>query len=114
LTGACTFSLGFIPIFWIYLIIMGVSGITIPVFNTPSTVLLQEKVDQDFLGRVFGVLTMILSTMMPLGMLVFGPIADIIKIEWLLLGTGLLLFIQGFFLIGSKVLLEAGKPSIKP
>lgn len=114
LIGACTFSLGVVPIFWIYLVIMSVSGITMPVFNTPSTVLLQEKVDPDFLGRVFGVLTMISSTMMPLGMLVFGPIADIIKIEWLLLGTGLLLFIQGFFLIGSKVLLEAGKPGLKP
>jgi len=43
-------------------------------------------------------------------MLVFGPIADIIKIEWLLMGTGLLMFIQGFFMAGSRVLVEAGKP----
>ncbi len=116
LTGVCTFVLGVVPIFSVYLVIMGIAGITMPVFNTPSTVLLQEKVDPDFLGRIFGVLTMILSSMMPLGMLVFGPIADFIKIEWLLLGTGLLLFIQGFFLIGSKVLLEAGKPvlNLKP
>ncbi|HWQ73657.1 MAG TPA: MFS transporter [Desulfitobacteriaceae bacterium] len=114
LTGVCTFVLGVVPIFSVYLVIMGIAGITMPVFNTPSTVLLQEKVDPDFLGRIFGVLTMILSSMMPLGMLVFGPIADFIKIEWLLLGTGLLLFIQGFFLIGSKVLLEAGKPVLKP
>jgi len=53
---------------------------------------------------------MIATSMMPLGMLVFGPISDVIKIEWLLIGTGLLLFLQGFFLLGSKVLIEAGKP----
>jgi DHA3 family macrolide efflux protein-like MFS transporter len=43
-------------------------------------------------------------------MLVFGPLADLIKIEWLLIGTGLLIFIEGFFMGGSKVLIEAGKP----
>lgn len=108
--GVCTFALGMIPVFWIYLIFMGVVGIAMPVFNTPSTVLIQEKVEADFLGRVFGVLGMISSSMMPLGMLLFGPLADIIMIEWLLIGTGLLMFIQGFFLLGNKVLIEAGKP----
>ena len=106
--GACTFALGVIPNFWLYLVFMGLVGIAMPMFNTPSTVLLQEKVEADFMGRVFGVLVMISSTMMPLGMLIFGPAADIIKIEWLLIGTGLMLFIQGFFLLGSKTLIEAG------
>lgn len=111
--GACTFALGITPNFWIYLVFMGIVGLAMPIFNTPSTVLLQEKVEGDYLGRVFGVLGMISTSMMPLGMLIFGPIADIIEIEWLLIGTGLLMFIQGFFLIGSKVLLEAGKPVVK-
>lgn len=108
--GACTFALGVIPNFWIYLFIMGVVGLAMPFFNTPSTVLLQEKVEPDYLGRVFGVLGMISSSMMPLGMLVFGPLADSVRIEWLLMITGVLLFIQGFFLLGNKVLVEAGKP----
>lgn len=112
--GACTFALGYISVFWIYLFVMILVGITMPIFNTPATVLLQEKVEQDYLGRVFGVLGMISSSMMPLGMLVFGPLADIMKIEWLLMGTGVLLFIQSFFLIGNKVLVEAGKPVVKP
>jgi len=59
-------------------------------------------------------MTMISSSMMPIGMLVFGPIADIIRIEWLLIGTGIILFVQSFFLIGNKVLVEAGKPLINP
>ncbi|MDF2545146.1 MAG: transporter [Anaerosolibacter sp.] len=108
--GICTLALGVVPIFWLYLLIMGIVGIAMPFFNTPSTVLLQEKVDPDYLGRVFGVMGMISSSMMPLGMLVFGPMADVIQIELLLIGTGFLLFIQSFFLIGSKDLVEAGKP----
>ncbi|WP_102348034.1 MFS transporter [Bacillus sp. Marseille-P3661] len=110
--GACTFALGMIPVYWIYLIFMFFTGVAMPIFNTPSTVLLQEKVEVDFQGRIFGVFGMISTSMMPLGMLVFGPIADIIKIEWLLIGTGLLMFIQGFFLLGSKVLLKAGMPIV--
>lgn len=109
--SVCTFALGFVPVFWMYLLIMVICGIFMPFFNTPSTVLLQEKVEPDFLGRVFGVLGMISSSMMPLGMLVFGPVADMVPIEWLLIGTGALMFIQSFFLIGSKDLVKAGEPS---
>lgn len=111
--GISTFALGVIPIFWVYLAFMIFIGIAMPIFNTPSTVLLQEKVEGDFLGRVFGVLAMISSVMMPMGMLIFGPLSDIIKIEWLLIITGILMFIQSFFLIGDKALIEAGKSVTK-
>jgi DHA3 family macrolide efflux protein-like MFS transporter len=109
--GVCTFLLGLIPVFSLYLLVMLICGIFMPFFNTPATVLLQEKVEPDLLGRVFSVLSMISSSMMPLGMLVFGPLADLVRIELLLVGTGFLLCIQSFFLIGSKELVEAGKPS---
>jgi MFS transporter, DHA3 family, macrolide efflux protein len=111
--GACTVALGVVSVFWIYLVFMVLVGVTIPFFNTPSTVLLQEKIEPNLIGRVFGVYGMIATSMMPLGMLVFGPISDIIKIEWLLIGTGFLVFLQGFYLLGDKVLLEAGKPITK-
>ncbi len=112
IVGGSTLALGIVPVFSIYLVFMALAGIVMPVFNTPFTVLLQERVKSDFLGRVFGVLGMIFSTMMPLGMLIFGPLADIITIEWLLIGTGILMFVEGFFLLGNKVLIEAGKPFV--
>jgi len=111
--GICTFALGVIPVFWIYLFFMVVFGIAMPMFNTPSTVLLQEKVDENYIGRVFGVYGMISSAVMPLGMLIFGPLSDIIKIEWLLVGTGIFIFILSLFMLGNKVLIEAGKPKLE-
>lgn len=105
-----TLLLGIVPNFWIYCGIMAIAGIAMPLFNTPTTVLLQEKVDEDYLGRVFGVFTMISTSMMPLGMLIFGPISDVIDIEWLLIGTGIAMLFISFMLTGSKVLVEAGKP----
>ncbi len=111
--GVCTFALGIVPIFWIYLVFMAIFGIAMPIFNTPATVLLQEKIDEDYLGRVFGVMGMISTSMMPLGMLIFGPIADFIKIEWLLIGTGIFIIILAILLGKSKVLIEAGKTALK-
>jgi DHA3 family macrolide efflux protein-like MFS transporter len=112
--GTCTFALGVIPNFWVYLLFMSLVGVAMPMFNTPSAVLLQEKVSGDYLGRVFSVLGMISSVMMPLGMVIFGPLSDFVEIEWLLVLTGLLIFIQGFFLLNNKSLIEAGKPVVKP
>lgn len=108
--GVCTFALGAFPFFWVYLAFMALFGVAMPIFNTPGTVLLQEKVEEEYLGRVFGVMGMISTSMMPLGMLVFGPIADFISIEWLLLGTGIFIIILALFLGRNKELIQAGKP----
>ena len=109
INGIAILGLGLIPDFWVYLAFMTLIGSVIPVFNTPATVLLQQKVEEDFLGRVFGVMGMIANSMMPLGMLVFGPMADFIKIEWLLMGTGLVLVAQSLLMLRNKALVEAGK-----
>jgi DHA3 family macrolide efflux protein-like MFS transporter len=109
LMGAFTFALGVTPIFWLYLAFMGILGVSMPIYNTPLAVLLQQKVEADYLGRIFGVLTMITSMMLPLGMLVFGPLADFVNIDWLLIGTGFFIFIEGLFMMGNGNLLEAGK-----
>jgi DHA3 family macrolide efflux protein-like MFS transporter len=111
--GICTFALGIVPVFWLYLLFMVFTGLAIPVFSTPATVLLQEKVEESYMGRVFGVYGMISSAVMPLGMLLFGPVSDTIAIEWLLLGTGILLLVLNAFMLASKTLLQAGKPLAK-
>ncbi|WP_339294073.1 MFS transporter [Paenibacillus sp. FSL W7-1279] len=105
-----TFALGIVPVFWIYLAIMAVFGGAMPIFNTPTTVMLQEKVDENYLGRIFGVFGMISTSMMPIGMLIFGPLADVVKIEWLLVGTGLFMLVLTVFFARNKRLVEAGMP----
>ncbi|HWR12482.1 MAG TPA: MFS transporter [Rectinemataceae bacterium] len=109
LTGIFTIVLGVVPVFWIYLLFMGLVGVSMPIFNTPATVLLQEKVEPYSLGRVFGVMGMISSVMMPVGMLLFGPIADAVRIEWLLVGSGAVIALLGFFLVGNKTLVAHGE-----
>lgn len=107
----CIVALGLVPNFWGYLAVMVIIGVPLPFFQTAATVMLQEKVEGDYLGRVFGVYGMISTSMMPLGMLVFGPVSDKLPIEWLLVGSGIIMFFLCFYIIGSKELLEAGKPT---
>lgn len=108
--GFTTIAFGLQPWFWLYLVAMGICGVSMPLFNAPATVLLQEQVDPGYLGRVFGVMTMISSIVMPMGMLVYGPLADAMPIEWLLVATGIGLVLTGFALGLSKVLLTHGAP----
>jgi DHA3 family macrolide efflux protein-like MFS transporter len=107
--GVCSIALGVVPDFFFYILFMGMIGLVMPMFNTPSMVMLQEKVDGDFLGRVFSVMSMISSIMMPVAMLVFGPLSDKIKIEYLLIGTGMLIMILTVLFMKNNDLLEAGK-----
>lgn len=107
--AACTVALGVIPVFWIYCAIMVAFGFAMPFFSTPFTVLIQQKVEEEFLGRVFGVLTMISSSMMPIGMLAFGPLSDYVKIEWMLIGTGITMLALTVIMLGSKPLIEIGR-----
>ena len=108
LIGINQILLGVVPNFWVYNAIMVVVGVTLPVFNTPAITLVQEKVDELYMGRVFGVLTMISAGFMPLGILFFGPLADRISIEWQLIATGVLLVAMAFALHHNQTIVREG------
>jgi DHA3 family macrolide efflux protein-like MFS transporter len=108
LCGILAAGLGLAPNFWLYLAIMGLLGLALPLYNAPSMVLLQTTVEPAFMGRVISVFTMVSSTMMPLGMVLFGPAADIISIDTLLIVTGLLAALLAIPMTASKILREAG------
>jgi DHA3 family macrolide efflux protein-like MFS transporter len=106
----CTIALGLVPNFWMYLVLKVDFGVAMPVFNVPSNVLLQHRVDKAYLGRVFGVFTMISGVMMPMGMLLFGPLADYVSIEPMLVVTGILLLAEVVIMSFNRTLTIAGKP----
>ena len=109
LTGIHTIGLGLVRNYWVYIAIMAVMGMTVPLYNAPSMVLLQTKVEADYMGRVFSVFTMVTSVMMPAGMAIFGPLADIISINIILVLTGIGISLSSVIFVTSKTLLNAGK-----
>ena len=109
----CTIGLGLAPWIWLYLAVMGVFGVAPPLFNSPSALMIQEHGEQEYMGRVFSVLTMLSTSIMPIGMLIFGPLADIVRIEWLLVPTGTAMLAHGIAVLGNRRLIETGVP-VKP
>jgi len=61
-----------------------------------------------YMGRVISVFTMVSSTMMPIGMIIFGPLADKISIDIILIFTGIGVTLLSVLLITSKTLIKAG------
>lgn len=97
--------------FVFYLVCTGLSGVTMPMFNTPFITLFQENVDAEKQGRVFSLISVISGCVMPLAMVFYGPLADLIKIEYILIATGILFVACTFVLLKDKVLKNAVKPA---
>ena len=110
LFGIGAAGLGIITDFWLYLICMGSTGLLMSLFSAPLMATLQSNVDGAYMGRVFSVHTMMGSLMMPIGMVLWGPLGDVAAIDWILIGTGGCLFIMGFVFVLDKTLLKAGAP----
>ena len=82
--------------FTLYLAIMGSAGFFLPIVTTAQSVLIQESVPPDVMGRVFSVVHLIPSAVMPIGMLFFGPLGDAVQIEKILIVSGSLMIVTGF------------------
>ena len=106
LFGVTTILFGVVPNFWAYLGIMLLCGCSIPFFNTTSMTIMQMKVPPELMGRVFGAISMLSGLAMPVGMMIFGPLGDIVKIEWLFIVTGILLIFGAFLLRTRKEILQ--------
>lgn len=108
LYGLGVIGLGLVDNFFVYIGIFAGIGIAMPLFNTPIVVLFQSKVDSAFMGRVFSVFGMASSVLMPLSMVVFGPVADAVAIDALLIWTGIAIALLSIPFMASKMLREAG------
>ena len=79
------------PNLWVFFGFMLLVGLGVPFFSTPAMTVLQETVEPDRQGRVFGFVGIVMAVAMPLGMSVFGPLADRYSVESLLVICGVLM-----------------------
>ena len=107
--GIFTMLLGFAGIFAVYLCFLFLTGLSMPFVSSPGMVLLQETVEPQMQGRVFGLVQIVSSSAVPLGMAIFGPLADVVSVEWLLIITGILMALLGASMLLSRSLREAGR-----
>lgn len=87
--GCLMMAIGAAPNFILYLIFNGLIGITMPCFNAPVNVLIQENSEAAMHGRLFSIMQVANACALPIGTLVFGPLADVISVNTLMICCGL-------------------------
>ncbi|WP_240541838.1 MFS transporter [Bifidobacterium simiarum] len=90
LVGLSIVGLGVAPNLLVYLVIDVVSGVASAMCLGPMRTIMQSESDESMTGRVFGLDTTMTTFALPIGMLVFSPLADVIPIGWVFIAGGLL------------------------
>ncbi|GEK21902.1 MFS transporter [Cellulomonas xylanilytica] len=91
--GVISIGLGLSTNLWVFFAFMFLLGLSVPAFSTPSFTVLQETVEPEMQGRVFGFVGIVMALSMPFGMAVFGPLADMFSVESLLIWAGVALLL---------------------
>ena len=108
LFGVLAVVMGFTTNLILFYTLFFLIGLAVPAFSTSSMTLLQETVEPERQGRVFGFVGIVMAVAMPVGMAVLGPLADIFSVEILLIVTG----VATVLIAVVAVLLPAGKRAI--
>ncbi|MGM9682316.1 MAG: MFS transporter, partial [Eubacteriales bacterium] len=108
--GTLAIGMGAVDSFVIYLILMALYGVALTMVQTASMTLLQEQSSPEMQGRVFGLFGAMYSGFLPLGMAVFGPLADAIPLRLLMILSGVLLLAMSVIILaGRKFYLRGAK-----
>ena len=100
-------SLGYIGNVIFYFTVLFGFGILGILVNTPIGVLMQKRIDEEYRGRVFGIVETCAQALMPLAMIVFGFLYDIVPAEWILLSSSICLIISVLWLLRPSLLKQA-------
>ena len=86
--GIFAVGMGLSMNFALYLGMMFFYGIALTMVQTAITTMLQEHTAPDIQGRVFGLLGTMYAGFLPVGMAIFGPLADVLPLPWIMIGSG--------------------------
>lgn len=102
--GTMAIGMGSAHNFIIYLAMMALYGVALTMVQTAATTLIQEKAESTMQGRVFGLLGSMYSGFLPIGMAVFGPMADVLSLQWIMIGSGFALILIAVFVRANKAM----------
>lgn len=100
--GLMSILMGATRNFALYLGLMAVYGIALTTVQTSVTTLLQERTEVSMQGRVFGLQSSMYAGFLPLGMALFGPLADVVPLPWIMGGAGGVLILLAAWVWGEK------------
>jgi DHA3 family macrolide efflux protein-like MFS transporter len=106
--AAFTIALGLSPNLWVFYVFMFAFGLLVPLFSAPFMTIIQETVTPEMHGRVFSYVGIVMALATPLGMVVFGPLADVISVQVLLVIAGAVMIA----VMSVEVVLPSGRAAL--
>jgi len=123
LTGIILFSFAILAIaaappdkFWIMLVSMFFIGFMMPMVNGPIHALFQSVVEPNMQGRVMSLVGSVATAMMPLSLIIAGPVTDATSYQTWFWVAGILNFVIGIgcFFIPALTNIESNHNETKP
>jgi MFS transporter, DHA3 family, macrolide efflux protein len=107
--GVLTVAQGIAPSLWLFYGFMLLFGLAVPLFATPFMTLVQETVAPERHGRVFSYVSIVMALSVPVSMAVFGPLADVVSVQLLLVVAGIALVL----VTAVAVLVPSGRSAMR-
>ncbi|ARJ05203.1 MFS transporter [Cnuibacter physcomitrellae] len=104
-----TVGMGLSPTLLVFYVLMFLFGLLVPWFSAPFMTLIQETVRPEMHGRVFSYVSIVMALATPAGMLVFGPAADVVSVQTLLVVAGALTIVT----VVIAILLPSGRAALR-
>ncbi len=108
LYGLASLAVGFTYVFWLFTVLMFFIGMTIPAAQSAVFTLVQEKTDPSMLGRVFSLVNVMFTGFMPLGMAIFGPLADVVRIQTMVIICAVFIILLSLSILLSRDFYNGG------
>lgn len=107
--GAMAIGMSIAGNFMLYLIFMVIYGVALATVQTTITTFLQENTKNSLQGRIFGFMGSMYAICYPVGMAIFGMMADYMPLQWIMEGSGVLLILLAVIIIWSG---QSGQPQV--
>ena len=100
-------QLPYIGVVSFYIVLMFTFGVSMVFVNTPIGVMMQKRIDEEYRGRVFGLLETMSLSLMPLGMVLFGFLYDVVPAQYVLIGSSIILLIVVIYMLRPSIMKQA-------
>ena len=106
-SGIASLAVGFTYVYWLFVVLMFFIGMTIPAAQSSVFTLVQEKADPSMLGRVFSLVNVMFTGFMPLGMVIFGPLSDFVRIQTMVVICGIFIILLSLSILHSFISIKS-------
>lgn len=100
-------TLSYMGIVSFYFVLMFSFGVAMIFVNTPIGVMMQKQIAEEYRGRVFGLLETMSMSLMPLAMVLFGFLFDIVPPQYVLLASSSIMLAAVIYMLRPSVMKQA-------